>query len=317
MPSLGLVCHKYHIGKDYQILMLLSIPIRKIHIRMLSFLFFFVCLKNNINKLDLMDKTMKTMTLDYAIEIASLTEINHQPLYDEITSQKWSVHYFYDEKRYRNIVIDVVELPHSNAPEVHPTYKLFNRLNSIFQHLHLCIDNDGKLYSVVNKKEIQDKWEDIRKELLSEYEGIKQIKKMVEKLDYAYYACEGTLMQSLLHLIFLVRYREENRFNIELSSVLNEGELIDIKLESTVSERDRQHFCGKGYVHHQSAMKKAYDKQIKPLTQSEFDYGFTIDIEYIFNSEHRVQKIEACIKEQSSDRFVHKKTITFSLIPKE
>jgi len=297
--------------------MLLSIPIRKIHIRMLSFLFFFVCLKNNINKLDLMDKTMKTMTLDYAIEIASLTEINHQPLYDEITSQKWSVHYFYDEKRYRNIVIDVVELPHSNAPEVHPTYTLFNQLNYIFQHLHLCIDNDGKLYSVVNKKEIQDKWEDIRKELLSEYEGIKQIKKMVEKLDYAYYACEGTLMQSLLHLIFLVRYREENRFNIELSSVLNEGELIDIELESTVSERDRQHFCGKGYVHHQSAMKKAYDKQIKPLTQSEFDYGFTIDIEYIFNSEHRVQKIEACIKEQSSDRFVHKKTVTFSLIPKE
>ena len=293
MPSLGLVCHKYHIGKDYQILMLFSIPIRKIHIRMLSFLFFFVCLKNNINKLDLMDKTMKTMTLDYAIEIASLTEINHQPLYDEITSQKWSVHYFYDEKRYRNIVIDVVELPHSNAPEVHPTYTLFNQLNSIFQHLHLCIDNDGKLYSVVNKKEIQDKWEDIRKELLSEYEGIKQIKKMVEKLDYAYYACEGTLMQSLLHLIFLVRYREENRF------------------------RDRQHFCGKGYVHHQSAMKKAYDKQIKPLTQSEFDYVFTIDIEYIFNSEHRVQKIEACIKEQSSDRFVHKKTVTFSLIPKE
>lgn len=264
-----------------------------------------------------MDKTMKTMTLDYAIEIASLTEINHQPLYDEITSQKWSVHYFYDEKRYRNIVIDVVELPHSNAPEVHPTYTLFNQLNYIFQHLHLCIDNDGKLYSVVNKKEIQDKWEDIRKELLSEYEGIKQIKKMVEKLDYAYYACEGTLMQSLLHLIFLVRYREENRFNIELSSVLNEGELIDIELESTVSERDRQHFCGKGYVHHLSAMKKAYDKQIKPLTQSEFDYGFTIDIEYIFNSEHRVQKIEACIKEQSSDRFVHKKTVTFSLIPKE
>ncbi len=260
---------------------------------------------------------MKTMTLDYAIEIASLTKINHQPLYDEITSQKWSVHYFYDEKRYRNIVIDVVELPHSNAPEVHPTYTLFNQLNSIFQHLHLCIDNDGKLYSVVNKKEIQDKWEDIRKELLSEYEGIKQIKKMVEKLDYAYYSCEGTLMQSLLHLIFLVRYREENRFNIELSSVLNEGELIDIELESTVSERDRQHFCGKGYVHHQSAMKKAYDKQIKPLTQSEFDYGFTIDIEYIFNSEHRVQKIEACIKEQSSDRFVHKKTVTFSLIPKE
>lgn len=296
MPSLGLICHKYHIGKDYQILMLFSIPIRKMHIRMLPFLFFFRMFEKHINQFDLMDKTMKTMTLDYAIEIASLTEINHQPLYDEITSQKWSVHYFYDEKRYRNIVIDVVELPHSNAPEVHPTYTLFNQLNSIFQHLHLCIDNDGKLYSVVNKKEIQDKWEDIRKELLSEYEGIKQIKKMVEKLDYAYYSCEGTLMQSLLHLIFLVRYREENRFNIELSSVLNEGELIDIELESTVSERDRQHFCGKGYVHHQSAMKKAYDKQIKPLTQSEFDYGFTIDIEYIFNSEHRVQKIEACIK---------------------
>lgn len=273
--------------------------------------------EKHINQFDLMDKTMKTMTLDYAIEIASLTEINHQPLYDEITSQKWSVHYFYDEKRYRNIVIDVVELPHSNAPEVHPTYTLFNQLNYIFQHLHLCIDNDGKLYSVVNKKEIQDKWEDIRKELLSEYEGIKQIKKMVEKLDYAYYACEGTLMQSLLHLIFLVRYREENKFNIELSSVLNEGELIDIELESTVSERDRQHFYGKGYVHHQSAMKKAYDQQIKPLTQSEFDYGFTIDIEYVFNSEHRVQKIEACIKEQSSDRFIHKKTVTFSLIPKE
>lgn len=284
---------------------------------MLSFLFFFRMFEKHINQFDLMDKTMKTMTLDYAIEIASLTEINHQPLYDEITSQKWSVHYSYDEKRYRNIVIDVVELPHSNAPEVHPTYKLFNQLNSIFQHLHLCIDNDGKLYSVVNQKEIQDKWENVRKELLSEYEGIKQVKKMVEKLDYAYYACEGTLMQSLLHLIFLVRYREEDRFNIELSSVLNEGELIDIELESTVSERDRQHFCGKGYVNHQSAMKKAYDKQIKPLTQSEFDYGFTIDMEYLFNSEHRVQKIEACIKEQSSDRFVHKKTVTFSLIPKE
>lgn len=282
-----------------------------------SFSFFFRMFEKHINQFDLMDKTMKTMTLDYAIEIASLTEINHQPLYDEITSQKWSVHYFYDEKRYRNIVIDVVELPHSNAPEVHPTYKLFNQLNSIFQHLHLCIDNDGKLYSVVDRKEIQDKWENVRKELLSEYEGIKQVKKMVEKLDYAYYACEGTLMQSLLHLIFLVRYREENRFNIELSSVLNEGELIDIELESTVSERDRQHFYGKGYVYHQSAMKKAYDKQIKPLTQSEFDYGFTIDIEYVFNSEHRVQKIEACIKEQSSDRFVHKKIVTFSLIPKE
>lgn len=297
--------------------MLFSIPIRKMYIRMLSFLFFFRMFEKHINQFDLMDKTMKTMTLDYAIEIASLTEINHQPLYDEITSQKWSVHYSYDEKRYRNIVIDVVELPHSNAPEVHPTYKLFNQLNSIFQHLHLCIDNDGKLYSVVNQKEIQDKWENVRKELLSEYEGIKQVKKMVEKLDYAYYACEGTLMQSLLHLIFLVRYREEDRFNIELSSVLNEGELIDIELESTVSERDRQHFCGKGYVNHQSAMKKAYDKQIKPLTQSEFDYGFTIDMEYLFNSEHRVQKIEACIKEQSSDRFVHKKTVTFSLIPKE
>lgn len=278
---------------------------------------FFRMFEKHINQLDLMDKTMKNLTLDYAIEIASLTEINHQPLYDEITGQKWSVHYFYDEKRYRNIVIDVVELPHSNAPEVHPTYKLFNQLNSIFQHLHLCIDNDGELCSVVNKKEIQDKWENVRNGLLSEYKGIKQVKKMIEKLDYAYYACEGTLMQSLLHLIFLVRYREENKFEIELPSVLNEGELIDIDLQKTVSERDRQHYCGKGHVHHQSAMKKAYDKQIKPLTQSEFDYDFTIDIEYIFNSEHRVQKIEACIKEQSSDRFVHKKTVTFSLIPKE
>ena len=74
-------------------------------------------------------------------------------------------------------VIDVVELPHSNAPEVHPTYKLFNQLNSIFQHLHLCIDNDGELCSVVNKKEIQDKWENVRNGLLSEYEGIKQVKK--------------------------------------------------------------------------------------------------------------------------------------------
>lgn len=264
-----------------------------------------------------MDKTVKEITLDYAIEIASLTEINSEPLYDEITCQKWSAHYFYDERRYRNIIIDVVELPHSNAPEVLPTYKLFNQLNSIFRHLHLCIDNYGYLSSVVNIKEIQNKWENVRNGLLSEYEGIKQVKKMIEKLDYAYYACEGTLMQSLLHLIFLVRYREENKFEIELPSVLNEGELIDIDLQKTVSERDRQHYCGKGYVHHQSAMKKAYDKQIKPLTQSEFDYDFTIDIEYIFNSEHRVQKIEACIKEQSSDRFVHKKTVTFSLIPKE
>ena len=76
--------------------------------------------EKHINQFDLMDKTMKTMTLDYAIEIASLTEINHQPLYDEITCQKWSAHYFYDERRYRNIIIDVVELPHSNAPEVLP-----------------------------------------------------------------------------------------------------------------------------------------------------------------------------------------------------
>ena len=46
MPSLGLVCHKYHIDKDYQILMLLSTPIRKIHIRMFSFLFFFRMFEN-------------------------------------------------------------------------------------------------------------------------------------------------------------------------------------------------------------------------------------------------------------------------------
>ena len=97
-----------------------------------------------------MDKTVKEITLDYAIEIASLTEINSEPLYDEITCQKWSAHYFYDERRYRNIIIDVVELPHSNAPEVLPTYKLFNQLNSIFRHLHLCIDNYGYLSSVVN-----------------------------------------------------------------------------------------------------------------------------------------------------------------------
>ncbi len=34
-----------------------------------------------------MDKTVKEITLDYAIEIASLTEINSEPLYDEITCQ--------------------------------------------------------------------------------------------------------------------------------------------------------------------------------------------------------------------------------------
>lgn len=53
-----------------------------------------------------MDKTVKEITLDYAIEIASLTEINSEPLYDEITCQKWSAHYFYDERRYRNIILE-------------------------------------------------------------------------------------------------------------------------------------------------------------------------------------------------------------------
>lgn len=244
-------------------------------------------------------------------------EINHQPFYDETTSQKWSVRYYYDEKFYRNIVIDVLEFPQSNAPEVQPTYKLFCKLNSIFQHLHLRLDNDGNVSSLVNKEEIEVRWECVKKEILSEYAGINPVKKMVEKLNFTYYSCKETIMQSLLHLVLLACYRDEEKFVVRLPSVLNEGELIYTDVKRILSDSDKLYFHGEGCVHNISAMKKAYDKQIKPLTQSDFNYAYTIDVKYIFKSEHTIQKIEACIREQSSNRFVYKKTVTFSLIPKE
>ena len=57
-----------------------------------------------------------------------------------------------------NIEIDIIEYPQSNAPEVYPTYKLLQQLNPISQHIHLHLDKMGKIISVVNNQEIEDRW---------------------------------------------------------------------------------------------------------------------------------------------------------------
>lgn len=254
---------------------------------------------------------------DYLIEIASFLELNHQCIYDEKTCQKWRVHSYIDEYRTHNIEIDIIEYPQSNAPEAYPTYKLLQQLNPISQHIHLHLDKIGKVVSVVNNQEIEDKWTEIKEALVSEYGDVKQGRKMIEKLSIAYYNFIESIKKSLLHLIFLMRFRKEDKFEVELPSVLNEGYMIDVDMKRTISDGVLQCLQGQGYVQHRASMMEKYDKQIRPLTQCRFDYDFNIEVVYKFNTNRILENIEVQMQEQSCENLIHQKTVTFSLITKE
>ena len=249
---------------------------------------------------------------DYLTEIASMMEINHQCIYDEKTCQKWRVCSYIDKSLIHNIEIDIIEYPQSNAPEVYPTYKLLQQLNPISQHIHLHLDKMGKIISIVNNQEIEDKWTEIKDALVSEYGDVKQGKKMIEKLSITYYNFIESIKKSLLHLIFLMRYRKEDKFKVELPSVLNEGYMIDVDMKCAISDGGQQCLQGQGYVQHRASMMEKYEKQIRPLTQCRFDYNFNIEAVYGFNTDRILQNIEVQMQEQSCENLIHTKKITFT-----
>ena len=249
---------------------------------------------------------------DYLIEIASIMEINHQCIYDEKTCQKWRVCNYIDKSLIHNIEIDIIEYPQSNAPEVYPTYKLLQQLNPISQHIHLHLDKMGKIISVVNNQEIEDRWTEIKDTLVSEYGDVKQGRKMIENLSITYYNFIESIKKSLLHHIFLMRFRKEDKFRVELPSVLNEGAMIDVDMKRVISGGGQQCLQGQGYVQHRTSMMEKYDKQIRPLTQCRFDYNFDIEAVYEFNTDRILQNIEVLMQEQSCENFIHKKKITFT-----
>lgn len=251
-------------------------------------------------------------TFDYMIEIVSKMEINNQCIYDEKTCQKWRVCSYIDRNRIHNIEIDVMDYPQSNAPEVYSTYRLLRLLNQLSQHIHLQLDGMGKIIAVVNHREIEDKWFELKDRLVAEYGDVKQGKKMIDNLNVTYCSFLRSIKNSLLHVIYLLRFREGNKFKIELPSVLNEGHMIDVDMFRIISDDNRQLLHGTGYVQHRSSMMDKYDKQIKPLTQCQFDYNFNIEVAYQINSNRVVKHIEANLQEQSCENLINKRTITFT-----
>ena len=217
-----------------------------------------------------------------------------------------------DERLCNCIEIDIIEYPQSNAPEVYPTYKLLQQLNPISQHIHLHLDKMGKIISVVNNQEIEDRWTEIKDTLVSEYGDVKQGRKMIENLSITYYNFIESIKKSLLHQIFLMRFRKEDKFRVELPSVLNEGAMIDVDMKRVISGGGQQCLQGQGYVQHRTSMMEKYDKQIRPLTQCRFDYNFDIEAVYEFNTDRILQNIEVLMQEQSCENFIHKKKITFT-----
>lgn len=170
----------------------------------------------------------------------------------------------------------------------------------------------GKIISIVNNQEIEDKWTEIKDALVSEYGDVKQGKKMIEKLSITYYNFIESIKKSLLHLIFLMRFRKEDKFKVELPSVLNEGYMIDVDMKCAISDGGQQCLQGQGYVQHRASMMEKYEKQIRPLTQCRFDYNFNIEAVYGFNTDRILQNIEVQMQEQSCENLIHTKKITFT-----
>ena len=170
----------------------------------------------------------------------------------------------------------------------------------------------GKIISVVNNQEIEDKWTEIKNAFVSEYGDVKQGRKMIENLSITYYNFIESIKKSLLHQIFLMRFRKEDKFRVELPSVLNEGAMIDVDMKRVISGGGQQCLQGQGYVQHRTSMMGKYDKQIRPLTQCRFDYNFDIEAVYEFNTDRILQNIEVLMQEQSCENFIHKKKITFT-----
>ena len=135
---------------------------------------------------------------------------------------------------------------------------------------------------------------------------------MIENLSITYYNFIESIKKSLLHQIFLMRFRKEDKFRVELPSVLNEGAMIDVDMKRVISGGGQQCLQGQGHVQHRTSMMEKYDKQIRPLTQCRFDYNFDIEAVYEFNTDRILQNIAVLMQEQSCENFIHKKKITFT-----
>lgn len=264
---------------------------------------------------------MERENFDYTIEATNRLEINGECFYTEKTQQQWWVNNFYDDDHFFNVVINVIKFPQNNLPETQPLFRLLSQLNPILEHVHLRMADNGDIQSVVNEKEIYNRWERVKEQLLAQYKDTKPVKNMIEKLNASYYWSRSCIRGSLLYFIFLSQYRKDDEFEGELPSILHEGEIIDInvsrfKNENVLNSSNEKTRClhGEGKVRRRSTLKKVYNQQIKPLTGADFSYNYIFDCHYDFDCKN-ASLIEAHLKEQASDKYVYESTVTFKFIP--
>ncbi len=255
------------------------------------------------------------MKINYTITSHSIIEMSGQRIFDTNSHQHWEVEELDSNKEGSNVLITVSQSPQTQTSEVQASFRLMELMNQPFSRLHLLFNKDGEISKVVNKEEIKEKWEQIRKQLPDLLGDEEVIRNLVAKTNESIRFLEGELRNSIFHFMLFFPFRTESSPSFIIPSVLNQGDLIKIGFQSLKKENEFYRLEGEGELFNRSKLKKQYRKEIQPYTGADFNYQSSFRMNYQLNeADRRVQQATTDITEQASEGYIYQNHIEISRI---
>lgn len=255
----------------------------------------------------------------YSINFNTLLFFDDKNVVNSNTSYIWKFSTI-EKRDFEHWVVEltIMDSSHTTEHDVLPTADFANLLNKPLEKLRLLLDYDGTIIKVLNKNEILQKWNLIKKDLEKRAENNQpELKNVINSSNGDFHNPTDRIKNSLLHFLFLspVYFDAEKKMRVfRYPSVVNAGETLVNHTKQTLTSYNLDEYIFKLTCEHDdygtTNLSKKYNRSLGTFLTAPVDYYFKFNSTNCYDKHTGLLKsIKAELKEHASSQFHHTFTI--------
>ncbi|MDH6253557.1 hypothetical protein M2347_003284 [Chryseobacterium sp. H1D6B] len=199
--------------------------------------------------------------------------------------------------------------------QMRPYYEILEKINKATDVLELFLNTDKSVLEITNKKEILNKWDEIKKDLRF-FELIKNnFEVFINIYNNEFNKIDQNIKLNFLYQIMFYplpvfrggSYIDEIPVRTTLSTLFP-GEKLRYKSQHKITRNDKGEYLvkleGRG-ENGQSQFKNVYKDKYQKILGSSLDYNYFIEGEYIYNEDSILSEIMFHVKEELNEKMFY------------